>query len=264
MNRILIVALLVFVAQADFDISELSELANSIEINKDVAQDLWDDIEDGIEDAVEGLEDLYYDGFFDDTITTTADAYKRAVGQYIVSFAKTVLPIYEKELDLVEFFDLNEDCDTDCAIGCTDFEAWYNAFMNPTCMTECGCEFNFNNLNETDMAQTYEDFNEAGMKYWINVFNIDKEYKTTVWEALQEYTQYTDDILGEFGSWMREVATETFECGTVCSYMCTSKRSLSSYSCPSDIVECLADNCECSNSIIEIKDQGSYDYYSLL
>jgi len=33
------------------------------------------------------------------------------------------------------------------------------------------------------MEEKYENFTESGERYWVNVFNIDWEFKSTVWDA---------------------------------------------------------------------------------
>jgi hypothetical protein len=88
------------------------DLLNSVEVDSDVLEDYLESIEDTFETVGDTIEDFVEDGFGDNVTETFASAYKTAVGEYIISFAKTVVPVYEAQLDIASFFILNEGCNT--------------------------------------------------------------------------------------------------------------------------------------------------------
>jgi len=87
-----------------------------------------------------------------------AEAYARLIGEVIINFGKTVVPMGDAEMEFYRYTVVNEDCNMTCGSLCFDPTAEETFYMNEDCMSACGCYFRIQNMttgNITEDINTY-------------------------------------------------------------------------------------------------------------
>jgi len=71
-----------------------------------------------------------------------------------LNFGKTVIPVYEAELDALKLVKTNDGCEIDCAAKCYQPDYDNNDFtFDKACMKQCKCSFKFESKTPEQINQ---------------------------------------------------------------------------------------------------------------
>jgi len=91
-----------------------------------------------------------------------ADSYKTTQAKIILNFGKTIVPVYEAELDLLKLTKTNDECNVDCATKCFEPDYDRNNFtFEKACMKKCKCNFKFEEKKGSEINKTVREFEKA-------------------------------------------------------------------------------------------------------
>jgi len=91
-----------------------------------------------------------------------ADSYKTTQAKIILNFGKTIVPVYEAELEALKLTKINKDCNIDCAAACYEPNYQTNDFtFNKECMKQCKCTFKYESKTEKELKNVVKDLQKA-------------------------------------------------------------------------------------------------------
>jgi len=121
-----------------------------------------------------------------------SSAYKQTIGEIILNYADTVIPVYEAEADLLGYFNVNDDCDTSCAATCFNPSSLDFLYMDSDCMTTCGCAFTISTKNETEVWAAIKAWENSQIEFEEEVEIISSDFEETGLEPT--ITRFSDFV----------------------------------------------------------------------
>jgi hypothetical protein len=115
-----------------------------INVDADKVEKLVEDLQANEQKRIQYFLNYWYG--YNQTIINAINTYYAKV---ILNFGNTVLPIYERYVDYLKFYTVDDSCNIDAASQCFNFFA--DDVVNQTCLADFGCEFLIDTANYSDV-----------------------------------------------------------------------------------------------------------------
>lgn len=187
-----------------------------------------------------------------------ANAYTNSVGQLILNFGKTFVPVAKDWAQLAETTAVEPGCDYECALNLciSPYEAGNPDFE---CMsTYCDCNFLITSLPQREVQRRMSNYQHS-TEHLENFLNEQgQEFVQSIQPAVQDYMIAEQQVYQDFADLVQTHAVNDFGCDATCVTDCTNQQFMNFREIP----VCVA-QCPCNQQVLNITG-GSYNYPSLM
>ena len=191
-------------------------------------------------------------------LSSLKDSWKNTAAKLILNFGKDMAPVAEEWADLMQYVQVNEDCDQECAMKCYNPQKRDTLFFDQRCLGACKCQF-----KSATMNREYFDQKGKNLTHDLDhLYEFLKDRKAVGQKILkprvEAYLEKEKNLHDEFADMIRKHAIEGFGCDKRCINDCLNRKYITFFEIPKCVM-----HCPCKQRILNLEG-GRYNLQHLM